>query len=98
MVEPFSSSLCRFPYKQKFGLTKQQISIRMPTLLGVYHISDQFGTAPDFHFVGTVDEVAVYDRVLDQNEIDAKISRGHAASVEPEGKLSTVCGRVKSQY
>ena len=40
----------------------------------------------------------ICDRVLDQNEIDAKISRGHAASVEPEGKLSTVWGRVKSQY
>ena len=65
-----------------------------PIIIG----DNNFGAAPDFHFVGTIDEVAVYDRVLDQNEIDAKISRGHAASVEPEGKLSTVWGRVKSQY
>ena len=59
---------------------------------------NNFGGAPDFHFVGAIDEVAVYDRVLDQNEIEAKIARGHAASVEPEGKLSTVWAHVKSQY
>ena len=59
---------------------------------------NNFGGAPDFHFVGVIDEVAVYDRVLNQNEIEAKIARGHAASVEPEGKLSTVWAHVKSQY
>ena len=40
----------------------------------------------------------ICDRVLDQNEIEAKVTRGHAASVEPEGKLSTVWGHLKSQY
>ena len=42
--------------------------------------------------------LGICDPVLDRNEIEAKISRGHAASVEPEGKLSTVWDRVKSQY
>ena len=59
---------------------------------------NNFGGSPDFHFVGAIDEVAVYDRVLDQNEIEAKIARGYAASVEPEGKLSTVWAHVKSEY
>ena len=65
-----------------------------PIIIG----DNNFGGAPDFHFVGAIDEVAVYDRVLNQHEIEAKIARGHAAEVEPEGKLSTLWAHVKSQY
>ena len=66
-----------------------------PIIIG----DNNLGSAPDFHFIGVIDEVAVYNRVLDQNEIEQKIARGHtAASVESEGKLSTTWGDIKFQY
>ena len=43
-------------------------------------------------------DVGSFVLVPDSDEIEAKIARGHAASVEPEGKLSTVWAQVKSQY
>jgi hypothetical protein len=55
------------------------------------------GLAPNFHFVGVIDKVAVYDRALSQSEIKQKMTSSHAA-VESEGKLATTWGEIKIQY
>lgn len=55
------------------------------------------GLAPDFHFVGVIDEVAVYNRALSQSEIKQKMTSSHAA-VESEGKLATTWGEIRIQY
>ncbi len=56
------------------------------------------GIAPDFRFVGVMDEVAVYNRVLSQDEIKQKMTSGHVLAVESQGKLSTTWGDIKFQY
>ena len=53
------------------------------------------GLAPDFHFVGVIDEVAIYDRVLNQSEIKQKMTSGHTAAVSSEGKLTKTWGDIK---
>ena len=45
------------------------------------------------YFIGLVDEVAVYGRVLTENEI--KIDMEGMASVQPSGKLSTTWAETK---
>ncbi len=47
-------------------------------------------------FAGMIDDVAIYDRVLDQAEIDA-LAGGETISfaVEPVRKLATTWGTVK---
>ena len=57
---------------------------------------NNFGSAPDFHFVGVIDEVAIYDRVLSQSEIKQKMASGHTAAVSPEGKLTKTWGDIKA--
>jgi hypothetical protein len=51
---------------------------------------DNFGSDPNFHFVGVIDEVAVYNRALSRSEIEQKMA------LEPEGKLATTWGQLKS--
>ena len=58
---------------------------------------NNLGSAPDFHFVGVIDEVAVYNRALSQSEIRQKMTSGHTA-VESEGKLATTWGEIKIQH
>ena len=41
-------------------------------------------------FRGTVDEIAIYNRALSQDEIQASMGLGHVQPVEPVGKLATV--------
>jgi len=55
------------------------------------------GSASNFHFIGVIDEVAVYNRALSQIEIRNKMKSSHAA-VEPEGKLATTWGEIRIQY
>lgn len=60
---------------------------------------NNFGALADFHFVGVIDEVFVYNRALKQSEIKERITSGHiAATVESKGKLATIWGDVKVQH
>lgn len=56
------------------------------------------GIAPDFRFVGVIDEVAIYNRALSLAEINQKMALSHAAPVESEGKLTATWGDIKTQY
>jgi len=56
------------------------------------------GIAPDYRFVGAIDEVAVYNRALNQNEIKQKMMSGHTLAVRVEGKLTTTWGVIKAKY
>jgi hypothetical protein len=56
------------------------------------------GLAPDFRFVGAIDEVAIYNRALSQSEIKQKMTSGHTAAVKSERKLAVAWGDVKAQY
>ena len=55
------------------------------------------GLAPNFHLVGVVDEVAVYDRALNQSEIKQKLMSGNILAVKSEGKLTTTWGGIKAR-
>jgi hypothetical protein len=55
------------------------------------------GLAPDFHFVGVIDEVAVYDRALSQSEIKQKVMSGNILAVRTKGKLTTTWGGIKDR-
>ncbi len=46
-------------------------------------------------FRGTVDEIAIYNRALSQDEIQASMGLGHVQPVEPVGKLATVWANLK---
>jgi hypothetical protein len=63
-----------------------------PMIIG----DNNLGSAPDFHFVGVIDEVAVYNRALSQSEIRQKMTSGHTA-VESEGKLAKTWGEIRAQ-
>ena len=65
-----------------------------PIIIGDNH----GGLAPDFRFFGVMDEVAVYNRALSQDEIKQKMTSSHALAVGSEGKLSTTWSNIKSQY
>ena len=56
------------------------------------------GIAPDYRFVGVIDEVAVYNRALSKNEIQQKMMSDHTLAVKSEGKLTTTWGGIKSRY
>ena len=55
--------------------------------------------AEDRHYVGVIDEVAIYDRALTPNEIvqNQNASLG-ITSVDPAGKLSSTWGEIKAGY
>ena len=48
------------------------------------------------HYIGLIDEVAIWSVALDEGEINEAMDRVFA--VEPEGKLPTRWGRVKDKY
>ena len=50
----------------------------------------------DSFFSGMIDEVAIYRRVLSQDEIKKDMTQGPIASVAPSEKLTTAWGKVKS--
>ena len=70
------------------------VDVDTPIIIG----DNNGGLAPDFRFFGVMDEVAVYNRALDQDEIKQKMASSHALAVESKGKLSTTWGDIKSQY
>lgn len=49
------------------------------------------------YFNGLVDEFAIYNRCLKEEEIKQDMEKGVAAAVSPSDKLTTVWGRVKMQ-
>ena len=59
---------------------------------------DEFAPAEPFHFEGLIDEVAVFDRALSQEEIQEMMGGiADIISVEPVGKLSTTWAEVKAR-
>jgi hypothetical protein len=65
-----------------------------PIIIG----DNNLGSATDYHFVGVIDEVAVYNRALGQVEIKRAMESGHTFAVEYEAKLATTWGDVKVRY
>ncbi|MDQ1327079.1 MAG: large repetitive protein [Candidatus Poribacteria bacterium] len=61
----------------------------VPLHLGLY-------SAGDHHYIGTMDEVAVFNRAIEENEIQG-IMEGNAGAgaVTGEGKLTVVWGAIK---
>jgi len=55
------------------------------------------GLAPNFHLIGVMDEVAVYDRALSQSEIKQKLMSGNILAVKSEGKLTITWGGIKAK-
>ena len=54
------------------------------------------GANHDFLFKGKIDEVRLYDRVLDENEI-AAVMESESLVVEPSGKLAVTWGQLKAK-
>ena len=50
----------------------------------------------NYRFVGLIDEVRLYDRVLDENEI-AAVMESDSLVVEPSGKLAVTWGQLKAK-
>ena len=48
------------------------------------------------HYIGRIDEVAIWSVALDEDEIQEAMDRVYA--VEPEGKLPTRWGAIKGEY
>jgi hypothetical protein len=51
-------------------------------------------TSGSSYFVGAMDDVFVFDRVLSQDEIEGLMS-GFSLAVEPESKLTTTWGSLR---
>jgi len=47
--------------------------------------------------IGRVDEVAIYNRALSENEIKQDMSKGVVYPVSPAGNLATAWGKIKAQ-
>ena len=82
---------------QKMGLAnhKGQIAdVETPVIIG----DNNNGGDANFRFYGVMDEVAIYNRDLSQDEINKKMAKGHLLAVaDPNGKLSTTWGNIKFQ-
>lgn len=53
--------------------------------------------SPDRHFVGIIDEIAIYDRALTANEVKQNENASLGLAVEPAGKLSATWAQIKTQ-
>ena len=60
-------------------------------------IAGQVTGAPRY-FAGLIDEVAIYGRVLTEDEIRRDMEVGVLLSVQASGKLSTTWAEIKTQY
>jgi hypothetical protein len=49
-------------------------------------------------FLGMIDEVRIWNRALDENEVRKEMGIGQAAAVNQSGKLSATWGSIKSIY
>lgn len=57
-----------------------------PVIIG----DNDLGGADNFRFFGVIDEVAIYNRTLNPDEISKKMKSSHALAVAaPKSKLST---------
>ena len=73
----------------------QIVDVETPVIIG----DNNNGGDANFRFYGVMDEVAIYNRDLSQDEIREKMADSHMLSVaEPDGKLSTTWGNIKLQY
>lgn len=55
--------------------------------------------AQERHFVGVIDEVAIYDRALTPNEVEQNMNASLGiTSVDPAGKLSSTWGEIKAGF
>jgi hypothetical protein len=56
------------------------------------------GEWSSYDFGGTIDEVAIFNVALTENDIKSVMTEGlsHIAAVSPSGKLTTTLGRIKS--
>ena len=49
-------------------------------------------------FLGMIDEVRIWNRALDEDEVRKEMGIGSEAAVNPSGKLSATWGKIKSIY
>jgi hypothetical protein len=49
-------------------------------------------------FLGMIDEVRIWNRALNEDEIRTEMDIGIEAAVNPSGKLSDTWGKIKSLY
>ena len=53
--------------------------------------------SPDRHFVGIIDEIAIYDRALTPDEVKQNENAALGLAVTPAGKLSATWAEIKAQ-
>jgi len=70
------------------------IPFKEPIYLGVGKYEGQL----EWYFEGTIDEVRIYDRPITADEVTQNYESRIPFNVEPQGKLSTVWGKLKSKY
>jgi hypothetical protein len=68
-----------------------------PFLIGIYLATGQHGQWGTF-FPGIVDDVAIFNSALSDDDIETIMNDGleAAADIEPSGKLTTIWGEIKS--
>ena len=49
-------------------------------------------------FLGMIDEVRIWNRALDEDEVNKEMGIGISAAVHPSGKLGATWGSIKSMY
>lgn len=54
----------------------------------------EIGNASDGGFIGSIDEVLIYERILDEDEV-REVFQAQGLAVEPGGKLATAWGAIK---
>ena len=54
----------------------------------------EIGNASDGGFIGVIDEVLIYERALDEDEVK-EVFQAQGLAVEPGGKLATAWGAIK---
>jgi hypothetical protein len=60
-----------------------------PALIGARNACDNCG------WLGAIDDVVIYERALDADEISLLMGRGPVAAVKPGGKLTATWGEIK---
>lgn len=57
----------------------------------------EIGSATDGGFIGVIDEVVIYDRAISENEV-RQLYAAEGLPVQPQGKLATRWGQIKTTY
>ncbi len=58
----------------------------------------EIGHASDGGFVGIIDEVLIYNRALSADEVEQLFEADDLLAVQPQGKLATRWGQIKSAF